>query len=84
MFFDIQKLYNSGIEYLEMGGEIVDENFFCEKDVLEEDYSEPTLSGRYEVASAELIKGTRILNVEFEEGGGLLLTRKEYEAGLCN
>jgi len=78
--YDIKKAYDNGIENLYMGGEFQEENFFREKDVLEEDYSNPVLSGIIEITSIEK-ENNNIYSVKFN-GGCLLLTEEEFNAGL--
>ena len=86
MFYDIEKAYKNGISYLHMGGEFQDNCFYREKDILEDDYSTPTLIGKFEI---EYIKDCTIssesklfLVVFAKNEGKLFLTDEELNAGL--
>ena len=84
--FDIQKAYESGVTSLLMGGEIVNNCIFREKDVLADDYSMPFLSGKPQIVSKQecetYFSGTKkVILLRFQNNARLFLTKEEYEAG---
>ncbi len=82
--YDIERAYNNGIEDLHMGGLFQNECFFREKDVLEDNYSNPIFYGRKEIIDikdATVNPEVKLFNITFNDGS-LLLTEEELNAGL--
>lgn len=86
MFYDIENAYKNGIEYLYMGGKFQDNCFYREKDILEDDYSEPVHIGKCEIEKIEDCNNSsdiKLVKVIFVNNqGGLILTEDELNAGL--
>ena len=84
-YYDIELAYKNGITALHMGGEFMDNNFFREKDVMENDYSLPTLQGKKEIVELKdcsISANDKLYAVRFSDGG-LFLTEDELNAGIC-
>lgn len=82
-YYDIGLAYNNGIKSLYMGGEFLNNNFFREKDILENDYSEPILQGKNEIEeikNCSISSSVELFLVQFSNGK-LFLTQNELEAG---
>ena len=76
-YIDFQKMYNAGITDTHMGGEVVNDQYFCRRDVEENDYSEPTYEGKL------LVNKTIKMDDQFiVVNGSLILTKDEYAAGI--
>ncbi len=72
--------------YLHIGGFVDDNgNIFREKDVLEEDYSNPILLGgkKYDVKDVKEISQNTI-GIFLNDGQGLILSKAEFEQSVCN
>ena len=85
-YYDIELAYKNGITALHMGGEFMDNNFFREKDVMENNYAEPTLQGKNEIVELKdcsISASNKLFVVRFSNGG-LFLTQNELDAGLCD
>ena len=83
--YDFKKAEESGVTNLHMGGEILNGGFFREKDVMNDDYSEPRLSGKYSVDFENYDEKTGLFTLHLTNGAEdarFLLTKDEYEAGL--
>jgi len=84
--YSLRKAYDNGVDSLFWGGEINGDCFFREKDVLEDDYSVPSLEGTYAVKV--LLRVPRdfpddpvMYHVKFMNGDALVLTEDEWKAG---
>lgn len=80
-YLDLQKMYDEGIESLYMGGEIDNGSYYREKDVLEEDYSDPLLTGIVKIDAEDKMRGT---DLYFVRCGDVVITlnEKEYKTGV--
>ena len=83
-YISLSKMYENGIEYLHMGGEIVDDCFYREKDVMEGDYSDPTLMGEHKITEERtwVADDGEVFYFVYFKSGGLILSEEEYRAGL--
>lgn len=79
MTYSIQQAYLNGIEGLHMGGEILGDSYYREKDILEDDYSSPTLSGDLPIFSISPLEKYYV--VDFGDCK-LILTHDELNAGI--
>ncbi len=83
--FSIRKAEENGIRELCMGGAFMDDQCFREKDVLEEDYSNPCFGGTLNINSVtEDFFNNPEFNIFFVvfDRGALFLKKEEFEAGL--
>lgn len=80
-YLDLQKMYDEGIESLYMGGEIENGSYYREKDVLEEDYSDPLLTGIVKIDAEDKMSGT---DLHFVRCGDVVvaLNEEEYKTGV--
>ncbi len=81
IYFDLMKLHQEGHDYLYMGGYVNESGeFFREKDVLEDDFSTPLITGICRITKATVWKRFHI--IELNRKIILTLSETEYQAGI--
>ena len=81
-FIDFKKMYDAGIVGLKnTGGEILEDRYYREKDVMEGDYSNPIHTGKCELKEVKPMAQDQFI-ICFVNGDMLIMTKDEYKAGL--
>ena len=82
-YYSFSKAFVNGITALHMGGEIVGDQLFREKDVLEDDYSCPILEGTCLVEEDKIVDKYHYLTLTKNGlSSKVVMTGKEFIAGL--